>query len=153
MEEATYDLQPISDLGLKQGTTLTDLQELANKMVYGVTSGWKNPLYALEEIRAMQKMLEFAAEKIEGDAIAEALKHNAPYLCDEIKVSQGRKMYDTSNTPYIVELKERVKELEKLAKSIKEKSYFTNAETGESVEVNPAQVSFGKESISFTFKK
>lgn len=154
MEEQTkYDLMPLSDLGLKQGTTHRDLQDLADKLVYPVTTGWKNPLYALEEIRAMQKMLEYAAEKIEGMAIEEAVKHPASYLSDEIKVSQGRKMYDTSNTPHIAELKEKIKELEKVAKSIKEKSIIVNQDTGESVEINPAVVSYGKESISFIFKK
>lgn len=156
-QEMEYYLKPIfNGVLLPENCTHTNLQEIANNLLNPVFEGNKSALMALEELKAIKQVIEYAIEKCEPEAITEAEKYgkgeNIPtYLSSEIKLSQGRRTYDFSNSPAIVELENKLKELKELAKKVT--SSTTVLDGDEVIEIKKPIEKFGKETISITFKK
>jgi len=158
-QEAEFYLKPLLKLQsfiIPADVTHSHLQFLANCLVEPVTEGNKSAIMAMEELKAIKQIIDYALEKIEGNANDEAMKYGKGetiphYLSSEIKYSQGRRTYDFSNSPAIVELENKLKEMKELAKKVT--SNTTILDGDEVIEINKPIEKYGKETISITFKK
>ena len=158
-QEMEYYLKPLPKLQaflLPENLTHTHMQFLANRLIEPVLDGNKSALMAMEELKAIKQIIDYAIESIEGEATTEANKYGKGeripvYLSSEIKYSQGSKTLDYSNSPAIVELENKLKELKELAKAVKDTT--TIVEDDVVIELKKPIEKYGKESISITFKK
>ena len=159
IHETEFYLRPLPKLQafiLPENVTHTHLQFLADRLIEPVTDGNKSPLMALEELKAIRQILDYAIEKVEPQAADEAAFYGKGeklpcYLSSEIKYSQGRRTYDFSNSPAIVELEEKLKNLKEMAKQVKDSTTILVGD--EVIELKKPLEKYGKEVISITFKK
>lgn len=153
-QQITHDLAPLTGGLIEPNITHSEMQDKANDLIKPVTEGYKNPLYALEELKALKQILDYAIEKLEPLAIDEVTKYgrleNLPaYYSSGLKLNKGRTTYDYSNCPAIVELEDKLKAWKEIAKK-----QTTNIVDGDVlVELVKPIEKYGKESISVTFRK
>jgi hypothetical protein len=101
--------------------TKQTIMDIADNIVGGVTDGEQSALYMLEQIRAAEKILEAARERIEDLAFEEAAKfgkgESLPSTFGaKIQYKDGSARYDFSNSPTIMDLEQKLRDAKDRAK-------------------------------------
>ena len=110
----------------------------------------ENPLEFLPKLQAMETIVKELKSKLKHNLIMAASEYpEKTFELNGCKFTKtNRAVYDYSNTPYHVELKTKLKDLENTLKTIK--TSIADAKTGEVY--NPPIIK-GSESISITLPK
>ena len=124
-------------------------------LVDEVESGSMDPLKAYIKLKKLSKIFDDAISQIQGSALTEAKKHGKSFefFGAKVDVKEGAAQYDYKGVPQWAALSEKIKGVEAAAKqrALNPNIIMADAETGE--EIEPAMVSYSKETIAITLPK
>jgi hypothetical protein len=124
------------------------------ELVVAVENGQLNPLEVFAKVKEVEKISADVKKRVEESAMQEAESHDGKtftYRGYKFTKTEGRRMFDFSNNPEWVKLRDKIKAIEEAGKNAAKSNHLlVDEETGEVI-IKPI-VTYSKPSLSSSRK-